>query len=436
MELSAIPDAKGHRAARVGPQDGGAQNLAAPAQKRAMILGYLTYRGDARVKRQVKTLAAAGYAVDVICLAEDMGEVRGAANLIGIAVPHYRGDNRLRYVGAYATFFLKAAWTAARLAARHRYDVAIVCNMPDFIVACALGPKLGGARIVLDVHDPLPELYRVKFGRPAGCLGERLLMAEERSSAWFVDRVLATHDLHLMRLARAGIPRHKLRVVLNAPNPELFPYSQDPLRRDGGFRLVYHGTISARLGIDVAIRATALARARIPQIQLRLIGDGEAVEECKRLSGALGVDDIVRFEAPVPVEKIAPLLHRCSAGIVPNRDNAATQIMLPVKLMEYAMLGVPAVAARLGPITQYFDERAVEFFEPENPADLAAAIVRLYEDPGRCARLAAQANRVAVKLSGRWSENYLEAIAPPTIALAQAASGDTRRRTETARRTE
>jgi len=85
--------------------------------------------------------------------------------------------------------------------------------------------------------------------------------------------------------------------------------------------------------------------------------------------------------------------------------------MLPVKLMEYAMLGVPAVAARLDPIAQYFDQRAVEFFEPENPADLAAAIARLYNDPQRCARMAAQANRVAHSLSVRWSENYLEAIA-------------------------
>jgi len=382
----------------------------APAQKRAMILGYLTYRGDARVKRQVKTLAAAGYAVDVICLAEDMGEARGDAHLIGVKVPHYRGDSRLRYVLAYATFFLKAGWTAAGLAACHHYDVAIVCNMPDFIVWCALGPKLGGARIVLDVHDPLPELYRVKFGRPAGCLGERLLMLEERVSAWFADRVLATHDLHLRRLARAGIPAAKLRVVLNAPNPELFPYSENPLRRQDGFKIVYHGTISPRLGIDVAVRAMALVRSRIPEIQLLLIGKGEAIKECKRLAHALDVDDIVRFQAPVAVEKIAPILQSCSIGVVPNRDNAATQLMLPVKLMEYAMLGVPVVAARLDPITQYFDERAVEFFEPENAADLAAAIIRLYDDPGRCAQLAAEAHRAALKLSAQWTEKYLEAI--------------------------
>jgi glycosyltransferase involved in cell wall biosynthesis len=342
--------------------------------------------------------------------AEDAGEITGPVNLIGIQVAHYLGRSKLSYILCYGTFLLKAAWTAARLAARQRYAVAIVCNMPDFIVLCAWAQKLRGSRIVLDVHDPVPELYRVKFGKPPGCLGERLLMAEERASAYFVDRVLATHDLHARRLERAGIARRKLRVVLNAPNPELFPYSEQPLKRGGAFRLVYHGTISSRLGIDVAIDAMALLRGRIPGIELRLIGDGDALEACQELSRRLNLEDIIRFEPPVPVEQMAPLLHACSIGIVPNRDNAATQIMLPVKLMEYAMLGVPVVAARLAPITQYFDERSIEFFTPEDPEALAAAVVKLYKDPRRCALLARSAARTACELSAHWAEDYLEAI--------------------------
>src|SRR5579883_505898 len=87
------------------PIEVGRQSSVAPAQRRAMIVGYLAYRGDARVKRQVKTLAAAGYAVDVICLAEDMGDAPAQANLIGIDVAHYRGSNRLRYIDAYLMFF-------------------------------------------------------------------------------------------------------------------------------------------------------------------------------------------------------------------------------------------------------------------------------------------------------------------------------------------
>src|SRR5260370_1445681 len=102
-----------------------AQRTAAPAARRALIIGYLTYRGDARVKRQVRTLAGAGYAVDVICLAEDMGEGTGCVSMIGIEVAGYQGGSRLRYIRCYGGFFIKAALTAARLAVRHRYDVAI-----------------------------------------------------------------------------------------------------------------------------------------------------------------------------------------------------------------------------------------------------------------------------------------------------------------------
>src|SRR5260370_24168993 len=85
-----------------------AQRTAAPAVRRALIIGYLTYRGDARVKRQVRTLAGAGYAVDVICLAEDMGAVTGCVNLIGIQVARYPGGSRLPYIRCYEGVFFNA----------------------------------------------------------------------------------------------------------------------------------------------------------------------------------------------------------------------------------------------------------------------------------------------------------------------------------------
>ena len=203
------------------------------AKKRALIVGYLTYRSDARVKNQVRVLTENGYAVDVICLDEDLEAQGDMVDLLGIALPRYRGSSPSRYIYTYLGFLTKAAVAAARLSFQRRYNLAIACNMPDFLVLSVLIPRLLGARIVLDVHDPLPELYTVKFGRPADSLGQKLLMLEERASAWLAHRVLATHDLHARRLQAAGIPARKLRVVLNAPNPFLFGYSHQPLQRAG-----------------------------------------------------------------------------------------------------------------------------------------------------------------------------------------------------------
>ena len=378
--------------------------------KRALILGYLTYRKDARVKNQVRVLTENGYAVQVICLADENGEKTDSAILSGIKVPRYRGSAPLRYVRSYAGFFLRATIQASLLALRHRYEIVIVCNMPDFLVFCVLMPKLFGARIVLDVHDPMPELYRVKFGRSPGGWGERILLAQERISGYFADRVLAPHLLHARRLESAGIPARKLHIVVNAPDLNLFRYSTEPLNRAGNFRLVYHGTMAARLGVEVVIRAVGLLRNPIPEIELLMIGDGDDLASCKGLVRELGLESRVHFEPLVALEEIPRKLGGSAIGVVPNRESAATQIMLPVKLIEYAMLGIPIVAARLVPIGQYFDAESVEFFQPGNADDLARAIAYLHRDPERCASIARKAHQTAQEFCANWDHNYLKAI--------------------------
>jgi glycosyltransferase involved in cell wall biosynthesis len=57
--------------------------------------------------------------------------------------------------------------------------------------------------------------------------------------------------------------------------------------------------------------------------------------------------------------------------------------MLPVKLMEYVSLGVPAVVPRLRTIQHYFTPDMVGFFEPEDVESMAEAIWALHESPAR-----------------------------------------------------
>jgi glycosyltransferase involved in cell wall biosynthesis len=73
--------------------------------------------------------------------------------------------------------------------------------------------------------------------------------------------------------------------------------------------------------------------------------------------------------------------------------------MLPVKLLEYATLEIPIIAARLRTIEHYFDEKAVRFFRPGDAAELAEAIEELYLHPNRRAALVCNAKNVANRLS-------------------------------------
>jgi glycosyltransferase involved in cell wall biosynthesis len=383
---------------------------------RVLIIAYTTYAHDGRVKRQAEALSSRGDKVDVICLASGPVSDTNGVTIVGIEIPRYRGGSRTRYLRSYTNFFARAAALAIRRSFSARYDLVIVCTMPDAAILSALPCRLFGSRIVLDIHDTMPELYLDKFEGGRGRLGPRLLMAGERLSAWLADRVLAVHDLHAARLRQAGIPAEKIVVVTNGPDPRIFKpngCAGRPLAvaGDGPFTVVCHGTVTRRLGLVTAIEAMALVRGRLDDVRLRIIGTGDYLSEIKALSRRLNVESVVSFEDPVPIHQLPQKLSASTVGLVPNYSTRATELMLPVKLLEFATLGIPVIAARLRTIEHYFGADAVRYFTPGSSRELAQAIEDLYFNPAQRCALSRCAARVVRELS--WpaqSLRYYEAI--------------------------
>src|SRR4029078_9084829 len=86
----------------------------------------------------------------------------------------------LTYLAKLSWFALKAAAVLAGLHARRRYDVVHVHNVPDFLGFSALVPKLAGARVILDIHDILPEFYAGKFAASRQSIAFRSLVLLEK----------------------------------------------------------------------------------------------------------------------------------------------------------------------------------------------------------------------------------------------------------------
>ncbi|MBF6569733.1 MAG: glycosyltransferase family 4 protein [Candidatus Binataceae bacterium] len=393
---------------------------------RVLIVAFKNFAYDSRTQRHAEALVERGDEVDVLCTSDGQVRARPGINLIGVRMPRYRGSHKISYVRSYLRFFMIASWTTLRRSIRRRYDLVLVSSMPDALVLCALPARLFGSKVVLDIRDMMPELYCEKFGSGADELGPRLLFAEERISAWFSHHVLAVHEPHRRRLEEAGIPARKISIVMNSPDPGIFDLNDGnghfhahenglarPTNGREPFMLVYHGTLTRRLGLDVAIRAIGLLADRIPQLCLMILGvdDDDCLTGLKSLAAELKLNDRVTFAGPVAVRDLPATLSQATVGLVPNRATEATQFMLPVKLLEYAMMGIPVIAARLATIEYYFDETSVRFFKPEDTEDLAAAIKELYENPAKRADLARRAAIIAQKLSwGRHKYDYYRAI--------------------------
>jgi len=364
---------------------------------RICMIAYTHYPSDSRVRREAEALASRGDAVDVLSLRKP-GE-KAIDRLAGVRVlqvwaGRYRGSNPVIYLASYFAFFTLAMIYATVLQLRHHYQIVQIHTMPDFMVFAAIVPKVLGAKVILDVHDLMPELYQSKFG-----LGEqhwliRLILWTERQSVRFADRAIAVNRTHLQTLIDHGNPGRKFVIILNVPDPGLF--RESALARSNGhrgFRVMYHGTVAVRHGLAVALHAIAAVKDEIEGLTFRIVGEGDALADLVKLASELKLTESVEFRGAVPLEHLAPLILEADIGVVPLLSDQFTRNMLPVKLLEYVALGLPVICSRTDTIAYYFDDSMVQFCSPGNVGQLAEAILSLYRSQSKRAQLAMEAGQ-------------------------------------------
>ncbi len=350
--------------------------------------------GETRVEREAQALIRHGYAVDVICL-RDEGEpaVETIEEVSVYRLPVKRSKRRGMAVQLleYLAFFFLAFAKLVGLHWRQRYRVVQVHNLPDFLVFAALGPKLMGARLILDLHDLMPEFYASRFGRGLDSWPVRLVIWQEQLSCRFANHVITVSEHWRQTLIKRGVPAHKCSVVMNVADESIFQWSDDYASRShdpSQLRLIYHGTIVQRYGLDLAIQAVHQVRHEIPGIHLTILGKGEAVAALMQMVQALNLNDCVTIHDELrPAQELPEIIRAADLGIVPYRNDPFTDGLLPTKLMEYAALGLPAIAARTTAIEAYFGNTMAELFEPGDVNDLARCLRALYQAPGRLAEL-------------------------------------------------
>ncbi len=352
------------------------------------MVGYTFFASDERLKRHTRALRAMGYEVDVVSLLNPRTEPERDGDGVRFSLPrarHYARQGKLRVIIEYLLFALAVAGVLFREGVwRGRYDVVHVNNMPNFLVFSALPLRwLRGTPVLLDVHDTMPEIYMERFQAGPGHPIIRLLRWEERLSLMAASYVITTEATKLERLRENGLGQRPAEVTLNLADTSVFPCPDldGAPRPNDPLRLVYHGTLTRRLGVDIALDALAHVRDALPPFRFEVYGDGEQRDALLEQRAALGLEEVVSFsDGFVPMEALVARLLGADLALLPSRQNVATALMLPVKLLEYARLGIPVVAVRTRTIAHYFAEDMITAVPPEDPAALGRAIVHLAGD--------------------------------------------------------
>jgi glycosyltransferase involved in cell wall biosynthesis len=342
------------------------------------------YSIDGRVVRYADALAEAGVSVDVLCLhdpASATSEHRPGIRVLPIPLKKRasrKWSQALEYVVAIALFGARLSW----LHLRRRYDLVHVHNMPDVLALTAVVPKLLGAKVILDIHDPMPEFFMSKFGREQDTsVMVRLMKKQERLATSIADAIITANDGFKKRLVRRGIPADKITVVRNIADPSIFNrkgHAKPPRRAEHSFVLVYPGTIARRYGVDVAIQGLALLGADAPRVRLVVHGrEGSDRRRLEALVGRLELTERVAFKPLVPIEELPGVLESADAGIYPALPDAHMSIAEPGKVLEYAAMGLPIISSRVPVLEETFGDSAIAFFAPGDPEDFARCVVEL-----------------------------------------------------------
>jgi glycosyltransferase involved in cell wall biosynthesis len=360
--------------------------------------------GETRVQREAEALLDAGFDVDVICLRGE-GEAKWERHH-GVEVHRVplalEKRSLARQLLGYLRFFALATARLTALDRRRSYDSVQVHNLPDFLVFCAIVPKRRGAAVILDLHDLMPEFFAGRFGSGRHRSIAWLVRAQERVACRFADHVITVSDHWRDALIARGVRPESCSVVMNVADERVFAPRAAAPPADGTFRLVYHGTVAHRYGLDLTLHAVAALRDSIPGLSLTIIGRGEQMATLFDLRRSLGLQEqVVLRNELIPIEEIPAVLATAHVGVVPYRDDVFTDGLLPTKLMEYAAFGLPCIAARTTAVDRYFRDTMVEFFAPDDTQDLARCVRRLHADPRRLRELASGSENFTQRYSWR-----------------------------------
>ena len=373
-----------------GLHAGGAWDLSWLRGKRVAVVVFSHYPSDPRPCRAAEAFARLGMKVEVLCLRRDDGEssremVNGVV-VRRISLKRRRGG-KLSYVLQYSAFLLISFVVLTFRALTRRYHLVHVHNMPDVLVFAALVPKLFGAKVILDLHDPMPELMMTIYGLRPDSFGVRLLQRFERWSIRFADAVL-TVNLACKRLFTArGCPPEKVRVVMNSPDAHIFERrnGQPKTLANGDlkpFVIMYHGSLVERHGLDIGVSALDMVKRSVPHAELRIYGQWTPYLE-QVLASVRGTHlaKSIRHLGPRTLGQIVEAIDECDVGIIPNRRSIFTEINTPTRIFEYLSRAKPVIAPAAPGIRDYFSDGQLVFFELCNAADLAEKIEYVYRHP-------------------------------------------------------
>ncbi len=291
--------------------------------------------------------------------------------------------------------FARFARAAVRhVLANHPWDIVVedINKLPLFLADmtrlpfCVIVPHLFGETAFREVSWPMAVLVN---------LAERPIARVYRRAGFHAISESTRDDL----VAR-GVPARQIRVI--HPGLDASHYAPRPgVDRTREPTFLYVGRLRRYKGIEVALRALAIARRERNDLTLDIAGTGDDAERLRRLAGSQGIAGAVRFHGFVDEAAKLDLFRRSWANLFPSPKEG-----WGLTVMEAAGCGTPSLASDSPGLRDSVQHGRTGFLVPHgDPEALAARMLELAGTPGLVEELGRNARQSALAWS--WEDAAL-----------------------------
>src|SRR4051794_2112089 len=365
--------------------------------------------GGTRSYEFARRFVARGHEVSMVTAAFSADDRRRDVDGIDVIPVHaayadyVRTGTAMSYPHRILEFGRFAAAATATVLRQPRPDVIYATSPPLTMALPAMAAgKRHGAPLVFEVRDLWPEAP-IQMGALSNPAAQRAARAFERLVYRTASEVIALSPGMRDGVIAAGKPADRVTLVPNASDLELFSPEVDgaPARERLGlgerFVCTYFGTMGEANDLRPVVEAAALMHERgDDDVAFVLHGHGKRRAQLEQLARARRADNVI-FSDPIPDKhSVAQLAAASDVCMTIYKDVPILATCSPNKLFDTFAAGRAAIVNTDGWLRALVEDNdAGVYVDPRDPADIAARVAELRDDPQRVRRYGENARRLA-----------------------------------------
>lgn len=229
---------------------------------------------------------------------------------------------------------------------------------------------LGKKPVVTMIQDMLPFAYgEGEYDWAVKYFFKRrsIALAAKRS-----DRLIVAYPSTKQEVVqRFGIEPDKVVVIPYGIDHGRFAPGE--VRKGNPSRIFFLGEAVRAKGADTVLRAFAILRARLPNVELKMGSRGRELDYLKSLSSELGIDGQTEFLGRIPDDELPDLYRSADVFVFPSRHGFG----LPT--IEAMACGIPTVSGRIFDAIDFVGDAGL-LADPNDPGEVADQLAKLLTD--------------------------------------------------------